>query len=147
MTRHTKHTKRNRVMSEINITPFTDVILVLLIIFMITTPMLLQPGIKINLPKSQTAEHEDTANIDVMISKDGFVSINGKQINDTLVESTIRNLLSSSPDKPIVIKGDKDVKYDYVIKFVDTAKRAGATKFALAVDYVKSLPAGGSASK
>jgi len=124
-------------MSEINITPFTDVILVLLIIFMITTPMLLQPGIKINLPKSQTAEHEDTANIEVLISKEGYVSINGKQINDTLIESTMQSLLSATPDKPIVIKGDKDVKYESVIKFVDMAKRAGASRFALAVDFEK----------
>ncbi len=121
-------------MAEINITPFTDVILVLLIIFMITTPMLMQPGIKVNLPKSQTTDNEDSTNIEVLISKDGHVHMNGKQIHDSNVESMVRSQLGASPSKPVVIKGDKDVKYDYVIKFMDTAKKAGATKFALAVD-------------
>ena len=121
-------------MAEINITPFTDVILVLLIIFMITTPMLMQPGIKINLPKTQTSDNEDTSNIEVLITKEGYVNMNGKQIHESNVEATVKILLVASPNKPVVIKADKDVKYDYVIKFMDTAKRAGATKFALAVD-------------
>jgi biopolymer transport protein ExbD len=129
-----RNRKRNKVMAEINITPFTDVILVLLIIFMITTPMLMQPGIKINLPKTQTTDNEDTSNIEVLISKEGFVHMNGKQIHESNVEATVKNLLAVSPNKPIVIKADKDVKYDYVIKFMDTAKKAGAAKFALAVD-------------
>ncbi|MDR1196327.1 MAG: biopolymer transporter ExbD [Endomicrobium sp.] len=129
-----RNRKRNKVMSEINITPFTDVILVLLIIFMITTPMLMQPGIKVNLPKTQTTDNEDTSNIEVLISPEGYVYMNGKQIHESNVEATIKNLLAASPNKPVVIKADKDVKYDYVIKFMDVSKKAGATRFALAVD-------------
>ena len=131
-TRINKH--RSKVMAEINITPFTDVILVLLIIFMITTPMLMQPGIKINLPKTQTTDHEDTKNIEVVISRDGYVYMEGKQIHESNVDATIKNLISKFPDRPVVIKGDKDVKYDYVMQFMDKAKKAGAVKFALAVD-------------
>ena len=131
--------KRNKVMAEINITPFTDVILVLLIIFMITTPMLMQPGIKVNLPKTQTTDNEDSSNIEVLISKEGYVFMNGKQIHDTNVESVIHDLVASKPGKPVVIKGDKDVKYDYIMQFMDKAKKAGATKFALAVDISKPL--------
>jgi biopolymer transport protein ExbD len=125
-------------MAEINITPFTDVVLVLLIIFMITTPMLMQPGIKVNLPKTSTTDHEDGGNIEVLISKEGYVFLNGKQIHESNVEMTIKNLIAASPEKPIIIKGDKDVKYDYVISFMDTAKKAGAVRFALAVENVKS---------
>jgi biopolymer transport protein ExbD len=130
--------RRNKVSSEINIAPFTDVILVLLIIFMITTPMLMQPGIKVNLPKTQVSDNEDNSNIDVLISKDGFTYIEGKQINGANVENVIRNLVSLHPGKSVIIKGDKKVQYDYVIQFVDKAKKAGATKFALAVDTDKS---------
>ncbi|AKL98120.1 ExbD/TolR family protein [Endomicrobium proavitum] len=125
---------KSKVVSEINITPFTDVILVLLIIFMITTPMLMQPGIKVNLPKTATTDSEDSTNVEVLITRDGFAYIQGKQIHSSNVEQTIRQLLAKSPDKPIVIKGDKDVKYDYIMQFMDKAKIAGATKFALAVD-------------
>lgn len=128
--------KKSNVMAEINITPFTDVILVLLIIFMITTPMLMQPGVKVNLPKTETADHEDTKNIEVLISKEGYVFMEGKQIHESNIESTIHHLIASSPDKPIVIKGDKEAQYDYIMSFMDKAKKAGATRFALAVDNV-----------
>jgi len=126
--------RKSKVMSEINITPFTDVILVLLIIFMITTPMLIQPGIKVNLPKATASDNQDATNIEAMIDKDGYVYINGKQINSDNIEQTIRELISKSPDRPIVIKGDKATSYDYIIQFMDKARSAGAVKFALAVD-------------
>ena len=129
-----RNKRRNKVMAEINITPFTDVILVLLIIFMITTPMLMQPGIKVNLPKTQTTDHEDTKNIEVLISKEGYVFMNGTQIHETILESTVKNRIAAAPNSPIVIKADKDVKYDSVIKFMDISKKSGATRFALAVD-------------
>jgi biopolymer transport protein ExbD len=133
-----KFDRRQKVVAEINITPFTDVVLVLLIIFMITTPMLMQPGIKVNLPKTETTDVEDTKNIEVMISKDGYVYMEGKQIHESNIEEVIRHLVASSPNKPIVIKGDKDVKYDAVMQFMDKAKKAGAVKFALAVDNIPS---------
>jgi biopolymer transport protein ExbD len=129
--------RRSKVVAEINITPFTDVVLVLLIIFMITTPMLMQPGIKVNLPKTETTDVEDTKNIEVLISKDGYIYMEGKQIHETNVEDTIKHLITSSPNRPVVIKGDKDVKYDSVMQLMDKAKKAGATKFALAVDTIK----------
>ncbi|MDR1940993.1 MAG: biopolymer transporter ExbD [Endomicrobium sp.] len=130
--------RRQKVVAEINITPFTDVILVLLIIFMITTPMLMQPGIKVNLPKTETTDVEDTKNIEVLISQDGYVYMEGKQIHESNIEATIQHLIAASPNKPIVIKGDKDVKYDAVMQFMDKAKKAGAVKFALAVDNLSS---------
>lgn len=129
--------KRTKVMAEINITPFTDVILVLLIIFMITTPMLIQPGIKVNLPKTQTTDNEDATNIEVLITRDGYIYLEGKQVHSANVEDTIQAMITKSPNRPIVIKGDKDVKYEFIISFMDTAKKAGATRFALAVENKK----------
>jgi biopolymer transport protein ExbD len=126
--------KRNIVISEINITPFTDIVLVLLIIFMITAPMLTQPSIKVNLPKTQISDNEDTSNIEVLISKNGYVYAQGKQIHNSNVADVMRILISSHPDKTVIIKGDREVQYDYIIQFIDKAKKAGATKFALAVD-------------
>ena len=69
--------KKKRVVADINITPFTDVVLVLLIIFMITTPMLSQHEIKINLPKvTQNTERTEDKVIEISIDKDGFIYIN-----------------------------------------------------------------------
>jgi biopolymer transport protein ExbD len=126
--------KRGSVVAEINITPFTDVILVLLIIFMITTPMLMQPSLTINLPKSQNPDLVDNSNIDVLITKDGFAIIGGRQIHSSNIENEVKALVLKSPNSAIIIKGDKDVKYDFIIDFMNKARRAGATRFALAVD-------------
>jgi biopolymer transport protein ExbD len=101
---------------------------------MITTPMLMQPGIKVNLPKTQTSDSEDSTNIEVLISKEGYVYIDGKQVNSSNIEGVIKDKVSLNSEKVVVIKGDEEVKYDYVIQFMDKAKKAGAAKFALAVD-------------
>jgi biopolymer transport protein ExbD len=129
-----RHRKKNAVVADINITPFTDVVLVLLIIFMITTPMLMQPGIKVDLPKVEAASTDEPSNIEILIDKNGRAFIGGKYVNYSVIEETIKALLSANPKRPVVIKGDKEVKYDYIIKVVDLAKNAGAAKFALAVD-------------
>jgi biopolymer transport protein ExbD len=126
--------KRNAIISEINITPFTDVVLVLLVIFMITTPMFMQPGIKVNLPKTQISDREDNSNIEVLILKNGCVYIQGKQIHDSNIADAMHTLVSSHPDKAVIIKGDKEAQYDYIIQFIDKAKKVGVTKFSLAVD-------------
>jgi biopolymer transport protein ExbD len=129
-------TNKSTIKSEINITPFTDVVLVLLIIFMIATPALMQPEIRVNLPKTESADNKNmsTSNIEVLISQDGRVIINAKVIDLSEVEKVIRELLEEEPDKSIIIKGDAKVDYDHVMQFMDKAKKAGATKFALAVE-------------
>ncbi|MDR3244263.1 MAG: biopolymer transporter ExbD [Elusimicrobiota bacterium] len=131
--RRTKR-KRNSVVAEINITPFTDVVLVLLIIFMITTPMLMQPSLDVNLPKAQTSQMQDSSNIDILITKEGNAIIGARLISRSNIESEIRNILLKSPNRALIIKGDKEVKYDFIIDFMDRARRAGAQKFALAVN-------------
>jgi biopolymer transport protein TolR len=135
-----KPIKRGRVMSEINITPFTDVVLVLLIIFMITTPMLVQPGIKIKLPKSQAAETDSDKHITITIDSRGDVFLESKHIDISRLKDRLLSKLYNNQDMPVVVKGDKEVKYDTVIKVIDIAKQAGAKRFALAVELQKEIP-------
>ena len=102
-------TKR-KVVADINITPFTDVVLVLLIIFMITTPMLSQHSVKINLPKAQNTEQtQETKNIEISIDKDGFVYLDGLQLHFRYVEESVKAALQKHPERAVVIKGDKNV--------------------------------------
>jgi biopolymer transport protein ExbD len=129
--------KRGRVMAEINITPFTDVVLVLLIIFMITTPMLLQPGIKVKLPKATAAENETDKTITITIDSAGNIYVENRKMDLPAMESRLTARLANRPDTPIVVKGDKEVRYDMVIRVIDAARRAGARKFALAVEIQK----------
>ena len=126
---------RKKVVSDINITPFTDVVLVLLIIFMITTPMLSQHQIKINLPEAaETNERSEDKIIEVTIDKDGFVYVDGTQYHNEYVDYAIKDKVTKYPDRPVVIKGDRDIKYDLVVNVMDKAKKAGVSKFGLAID-------------
>ena len=126
---------KNKIVSDINITPLTDIILVLLIIFMITTPMLSQNSMKINLPKSENVEQtQENKTIEITIDKNGLVYLEKNQYHIELLQDAIENVVKQYPDRPIVIKGDKDVRYDVVVQVIDKSKKAGATKFALALE-------------
>ena len=128
---------KRKVVADINITPFTDVVLVLLIIFMITTPMLSQHSLKINLPKAEnTQQTEEAKNIEISIDKDGFVYLDGLQIHLQYIEEAVKNAIKKHPERAVIVKGDKDIKYDLVVKVIDKAKQAGATKFALALENI-----------
>ena len=126
--------KRKKLMAEINITPFTDVVLVLLVIFMITTPLMLQPGIKLKLPDVKTADTETGKTINIMIDAAGGIYLNEKRTELAEIKATVSTRLISNPDMPVIVKADKEVKYDAVIQVIDAAKQAGAKRFALGVE-------------
>lgn len=127
--------KKKRVVADINITPFTDVVLVLLIIFMITTPMLSQHEIKINLPKvAQNTKRTEDKVIEIIIDKNGFIYINKEQVHKDHFMTLLKDKIEKDPNGPVIIKGDKAIKYDSVITVIDMAKRAGVSRFGLAID-------------
>lgn len=121
-------------MAEINITPFTDVVLVLLIIFMVTTPLILQSGIKVTLPKASAAEAESDRNVVVTINAQGDVYIENRRYDVREIRDGLAATLMNKPDAAVIIKGDKEVRYDSVIQVIDAAKQSGAKKFALSVE-------------
>ena len=94
-----------KIVADINITPFTDVVLVLLIIFMITTPMLSQNQIKVNLPEaSQRSEQKEDKIIEITVDKDGFIFVDGVQLHKDYLEQTIKNKISKYPERQVIIK-------------------------------------------
>jgi biopolymer transport protein ExbD len=131
--------KRGRISSEINITPFTDVVLVLLVIFMITTPLLVQTGIQVKLPKVAQAETDESENITVMINSSGEIFLNGKKTDPENLKSNLTAQLANKPDQTVIVKADKEAKYDFVVNVIDIAKQSGAKKFALGVEIKNNL--------
>ncbi len=114
--------------SEINITPLVDVILVLLIIFMVTTPMLVK-GIKVNLPKTSSSSG-NVGKKDIVIS----IDVNGNYYIDKvkLDKKALTDFLKSHKDKDVIIKSDKDVAYGVVVNVIDIAKSSGINRVGLA---------------
>ena len=120
-------------LSEINVTPLVDVMLVLLIIFMITAPMM-QSGITVNLPSAETKTNPSSGGLVLAITKDHFIYMDDKIINLYLLESRIKNYFFNKKKKIVFIKADKDVSYGYVIGVMDVLKKAGIETVGMIVD-------------
>ncbi|RTK94923.1 MAG: protein TolR [Neisseriaceae bacterium] len=126
--------RKNNLQSQMNVVPYIDVMLVLLVIFMVTAPMF-TPGV-INLPSVGKSSQVDTKPIEINIDKDGNYSLNQGNKNttfttvDELVQSTVT---SANEETPVVISADKTVEYDKVISVVDKLYSSGIKKVALVV--------------
>lgn len=123
-----------RPITEINVTPFVDIILVVLIIFMVTTPMIMKPSININLPKAASGEETTPTQMNLAIGADGVIQLNGKTTAEEEVQTAASALLAKNPETQAIIAADKDVPHGKVIAVIDAIKSAGVTKFAISID-------------
>jgi len=124
----------SRVMSEINITPLTDVMLVLLVIFMVTTPLIMTDSFKVRLPKATTAGAEPGIGIIVAVSRDGRVSIDGDIVPAGSVEDVIRRKVAGGSTPTVVVRADGDARHSSVVSVLDAAKAAGAERISIATE-------------
>ena len=132
--------RNSKLIAEINIAPFTDVILVLLIIFMVTTPLIYRSSIKIALPQvSENQQPLETKDINVMVSATGEVYLENQKYNlkldRDLLRFKMRGLAKSYKNSAIIINGDRNVKYDYVVQVIDAASKAGIKHLVLATEF------------
>lgn len=122
---------RKRLVSEINVTPLVDVMLVLLIIFMITAPMMTE-GIDIDLPETTTkALRQDESPIIVTIDKNQVLTLGGKEVSKKLLVQELSNLSPAQKEQSIFLKADKNVAYGYVITVMADIKSAGFNKLGM----------------
>jgi biopolymer transport protein TolR len=127
-------------MSEINVVPYIDVMLVLLIIFMVTAPMLMQ-GVEVDLPEANTepVENQDSEPLIVSVNKSGQFFLNvGSQEDQALTLATVKQRVSAvirrSPDKPVLVWGDKAVAYGQVVTLMAALQEAGASSVGLVTE-------------
>jgi biopolymer transport protein TolR len=131
------HEKRNGLISGINITPFTDVVLVLLVIFMIATPLLMRKEIKVNLPQTSSAESAPQRNLVITIDTAGALYVDGVRVAIGDLRSSLTATLAKRPGSPVIIMGDRDVRYDLVVRVLEIAKSCGVARLSLAVQVKK----------
>jgi len=125
-----------KLMSELNLTPLVDVMLVVLIIFMVTAPLLMQ-GVEVNLPET-TARHIKTREdpLILTITKKKEIFLEKHKFELETLEEKIRNIFENRREKEILLKADKDVPYGYVIKVIAQIKRAGIDKLGMVTEPV-----------
>ena len=138
--------KRNegaKVSSDINVTPMVDVMLVLLIIFMVVTPML-QKGVSVDMAKvdnptpMEDADKEDA--LLVSITRDGKVYFGTEQISTDALTTKVKDRLANKPDKRVYVKADMRTRFGGVVQVVDSVRAAGVDDLGLLTDQRKTAP-------
>jgi len=119
------------IVAEINITPLTDIFLVLLIIFMVTTSVISSQGKNVDLPSSAVAS-QTPAGVTVTLTADDEVAIDGTVVTGDAIAPALKVALAKAKDKVVVLRGDRAVVLGRAVSILDMAQEAGATGIALA---------------
>jgi biopolymer transport protein ExbD len=124
--------------NEINITPFVDVVLVLLVIFMVTTPIMVKEGLKVNLPKTLTSDSlSKSASIGIAVTKEGQILFGGKLLSDTDIQNRLSEIFKSAPETPFLISADTEARHGDVVRVIDLLKKNNLNFFALQIERIK----------
>jgi len=123
-----------RLMSDINVTPFVDVMLVLLIIFMVTAPMMMQ-GVDVSLPEA-TAEplESEKEHLIITIDTKNQIFINDFQVTIDFLEEKLTKILEGRSDREVFLKADKDISYGTVVQVMAEIKGAGVEKLGMVTE-------------
>jgi biopolymer transport protein ExbD len=127
--------RRRGIVAEINVTPLTDVFLVLLIIFMVATSAVVQSASEVHLPKA-TSQDDPSVAVTVSLSSDREITVGGRTVGsgDAEVVAALRDALDTSESKTVVLAGDQQASLNDVVRVLGLAKQAGASGFALATE-------------
>jgi biopolymer transport protein TolR len=122
-------------LGEINVTPLVDVVLVLLLVFMVTAPMMSR-GIDVQLPVANQPQIPPSDRITVSVNAEGRVYVADRPVNIALLEDRLRELTGGRPDAVVYLRADEGLRYGEVIRVVDVIKRAGVER----IGFVYALP-------
>jgi biopolymer transport protein TolR len=123
-----------RMITEINVTPLVDIVLVLLIVFMVTTTYIVNPSLKVDLPKAASGSETQKSSLGLSLDKAGKLFLNGEPATEEAVLAFIKAELPKTPELQAVIAADKTVPHGDVVHVIDVVKRAGVKRFAINVE-------------
>ncbi|HVM96346.1 MAG TPA: biopolymer transporter ExbD [Candidatus Acidoferrales bacterium] len=128
-----RHGSRKGIVAEINITPLTDIFLVLLIIFMVTSAAMVESGAKISLPQVDSTASQPRE-ITITVTPNNDIYVNSQLTPYEELENALRALVSARPDIPVVLEGDREVLFGQAVRILSIAQKAGATQIAIAAE-------------
>jgi biopolymer transport protein ExbD len=123
--------------ATISITSLIDVVLLLLIFFMLTTSFVEQPGMKLDLPETESSKGERTGELEISVLEDGSIFMNGEAVTIEELETQINEIAQSLDDKSLILKADKTVQHGTVVKIMDIARSVGLQKIIIASEQAK----------
>ena len=129
-----KNGKKQKAVSNINLTSMVDVCLTLVIIFMVSYPLVMQSGIKVSSPsmkKAKTISEETELKAEINLKEDYTIELNGDIISPELLSDSLKSLMQSSKNKMVVVSADENVLHDHVVAILDEAKQCGAEQLSI----------------
>jgi biopolymer transport protein ExbD len=126
-------------MTEINILPLVDIILVVLIIFMVTTSYIVSPSIKVNLPDAATGDATAPSSLAVSVLTSGALLLDGQPVTETGLREAVRAAKLGGKEVVCLIAGDTDARHGDVTHVIDVVKQEGVVKFAINIDPVTAV--------
>ncbi|UCF64659.1 MAG: biopolymer transporter ExbD [bacterium] len=118
---------------KVDITPLVGVALILVIVFMVTSPLMMAPtNLDVDLPKARTVEAKSESNITISFSSDKILALNEKEVTLEQLQNELSKMLEKFPDRLVVVRADRNLTHQEVLHVLSIAKRAGATKMAVA---------------
>lgn len=124
----------NKVLDTFSFSSLTDIVMLLLIFFLLSSTFIIQPGIKVKLPVSDTAESTDEKSITVTLTKKGLIYLNNNQVSITDLPAKWNQLMTINPEQAIIIRADKGVTIEQTVAILDIGKKVGATNFNIATE-------------
>ena len=118
----------------INVTPFVDVVLVLLVIFMVTAPALMKDSIGLHLPKATTSEAKTVQQLGIAVTRQGQILVNGQLATPETVTAEVKRALAENPEAQALISADTDSRHGDVVRAIDLVKSAGLSRFAIQIE-------------
>jgi len=129
---------KNGLMSDINVTPFVDVMLVLLIIFMVTAPMMSQ-GVSVSLPEATSQPlPSETDHLIITINKDNQIFINDYQVTLDFLQEKLSKIIESRQNQDVYLRADKNISYGMVVRVMSEIKEAGVEKLGMVTEPIPS---------
>ena len=131
----------DELISDINITPFVDIILVVLIIFMVTASTIANSSIKVNLPDAATGEGTENISLGLTLKASGELLLDGKPVSQAELKSAIAVAKADSDEVVCLIAADREVSHGRVVWLIDLVKSEGVARFALNIERVTAVGA------
>jgi biopolymer transport protein ExbD len=124
------------ILATFNYTSLTDVVMLLLIFFLLSSSFMTEPGIRVQLPRAQTGEQKTEQVLTITLTNKGKVYLNSAETTLERLQQEVSTALQSAPDRVVQIRADKEVTLQNTVRVIDLAKAAGAVRFMIATEPI-----------